>query len=234
VGLTAFNDGRAGLLSLLRRLFQWQVSWRWYAFAVGYMAAIKLTAAAVHRIAPGSWPRFGSEAWYVMIAATLFSTVVGGQAGEEIGWRGYALPRLAASVGLRTGSVVLGVIWAFWHLPLFYLPGADTYHQSFPVYALQVTALSVAFAWLYAYTKGSLLLTMLMHAAVNNTKDIVPSTGIPGATNPFWVASTPIAWITLGLLWIAAAYFLVKMPPLTAQDEAGNPRVRSGGVFRAS
>ena len=127
ISLTARADGRVGLTALLRRLFQWRVPARWYLFAVGYMAAIKLTVALVHRIATGAWPHFGQDAWYTMVAATVMSTVVGGQAGEEIGWRGYALPRLESRVGLAYGSVILGVLWASWHLPLVFMAlGADT------------------------------------------------------------------------------------------------------------
>lgn len=137
--------------------------------------------------------------------------MTGGQAGEEIGWRGYALPRLAARFGLARGSIMLGVIWAIWHLPLFFLRQADTFGQSFPVYLLQVTALSVAIAWLYWRTNGSLLLTMLLHAAINNTKDIAPSLVTTG-TNPFTLNASPVSWLTLALLWVCAAYFLVRMP----------------------
>jgi hypothetical protein len=147
----------------------------------------------------------------VIVAATVFSTVVGGQAGEEIGWRGYALPRLAARLGLGPAGVLLGLIWASWHLPLFFLPGADTFGQSFWVYLMQVSALSVAIAWLYAHTNGSLLLTMLMHSAVNQTSGIVPS-GVPGATNVWGLSASPVGWLTLALLWVGAAYFLVRMP----------------------
>ena len=143
-----------------------------------------------------------------MAGAIVISTWV--QAGEEIGWRGYALPRLSDGFGLAPASVVLGIIWATWHLPLFLIPGADTFGQSFPLHLLQVTALSVAMAWLYWRTEGSLLLVMLLHAAVNNTKDIVPS-AVPGARNPFALSTSLVAWITVALLWIAAAYFLVRM-----------------------
>ena len=147
-----------------------------YVFAVAYMAAIKLSAALIHRVVIGAWPRFGDEVWYLMAAAIAVSTGV--QAGEEVGWRGYALPRLSARVGLAPASVILGVIWASWHLPLFFFPASDTLGQSFPLYLVQVTALSVAVAWLYWRTGGSLLLVMLLHAAVNNTKDtsLRPST----------------------------------------------------------
>lgn len=62
-----------------------------------------------------------------------------------------------------------------WHLPLWFASGAETNGQSFPLYALQVTAYSVVLAWLYRRSGGSLLLTMFTHAAFNNMKDIVPS-----------------------------------------------------------
>jgi membrane protease YdiL (CAAX protease family) len=210
VGLTARGEGAAGVRALLHRLVQVRARAGWYAFAIAYMAAIKLAAALIHRLALGVWPRFGSEPFYLMVAATMGSMIVFGQAGEETGWRGYALPRLASRLGLGGASVVLGVLWALWHLPLFFIAGTDTSGQSFALYLLQVTALSVAIAWLYANTNGSLFLTMLMHSAINNTKDIVPSIAQPG-TNPFALSYSPVGWITAGLLWICAGYFLVLM-----------------------
>ncbi|MBI3836393.1 MAG: CPBP family intramembrane metalloprotease [Planctomycetia bacterium] len=177
-------------------------------FAVGYIPAIKLTVALAHRLATGAWPRFGQDAWYLMAAVIVFSTWV--QAGEEIGWRGYALPRLTDRFGLAPASIILGIIWASWHLPLFFILESDTFGQSFPLYLLQVTALSVAAAWLYWRTKGSLLLVMLMHAAVNNPIVTVPS-AVTGATNPIALSTSLVAWLTVAFLWITAAYFLVRM-----------------------
>lgn len=169
---------------------------------------MKLWVALTHRFATGEWPRFGHEEWYLMAAAIAVSTWA--QAGEEIGWRGYALPRMSDHFGLAPASVILGIIWAGWHLPLFFVPASDTFGQSFPLYMLQVTALSVAAAWLYWRTNGSLLLVMLLHASVNNTKDMVPS-AVPGATNPFALRTWMVAWMTVAVLWIAAAYFLLQM-----------------------
>jgi uncharacterized protein len=215
--LTARANGTAGVRALLGRVVQWRVGAHWYLFAVGYIPAIKLTAALAHRVATGAWPRFGNEPWYLIPAAIAFSTPF--QAGEEIGWRGYALPRLAERFGLARASILLGLIWAIWHLPQFFIPEADTYRQSFPLFVLQVTALSVAIAWLYARTNRSLLLVMLLHAAVNNAKDIVPST-VPGATNTFGLSTSPVAWLTVALLWICAAYFLARMPNWDPVDDS--------------
>lgn len=207
--LTARARGRAGVRGLLARVLQWQGGARWYLFAAGYMAALKLAAALVHRAVAGVWPRFGNEPWDLLLVATLLSTPV--QAGEEIGWRGYALPRLAARMGLGGASIVVGIFWALWHLPLFFFPEADVYGQSLPIYVLQVTAISVAMGWVFGHTQGSLLPVMLLHAAVNNTKDVVPS-AVPGAANSLTLNGSLVAWITVALLWIGAAYFLARMP----------------------
>jgi hypothetical protein len=178
-------------------------------FAIGYLPAIKLSVALVHRAVTGSWPRFGTESWYTIVAAIAISTPV--QAGEEVGWRGYALPRLARRFGFTRASILLGLVWSCWHLPIFFLPGADKYGQSFPVWTLQVVALSVAITWLYAHTNGSLLLTMLMHSAVNQTVGIVPSANLhPG--NPFTLSVSLAMWLTAAFLWITALYFGVRMP----------------------
>ena len=72
-----------------------------------------------------------------------------------------------------------------------------------------MTALSVAIAWLYWRTQGSLLLTMLMHAAINNTNLVPAGAKVPG--NPLGMSHSLAAWLTLALLWIPAAYFLVRM-----------------------
>lgn len=208
LGVTAWENGTAGTQALLRRLLEWRAGLRWYAFAIGYMAAIKLAVALVYRAVTGSWPIFGSEAWYIIIVAIVISTPL--QAGEEIGWRGYALPGLAARFGFARASVVLGLIWAGWHLPLFFVPGLDKYGQSFPVWALGVIALSVAITWLYVHTNESLLLVMLMHSAVDQTLGVVPSAAARAA-NPLALNASPVAWLTTAFLWIPAVYFLVRM-----------------------
>lgn len=218
LALTARNEGAKGVVALLGRMFQWRVGAQWYLFAVSYMAAIKVGVALLHHMTTGSWPHFGHERPVVILVAILLSTPV--QSGEEIGWRGFALPRLAQRIGFARASLLLGLIWACWHLPQFFLREADTYGQSFPIWSLEVTAMSVAIAWLYAHTNGSLLLVMLMHAAINNTKDIVPS-GMTNAHSALSLHASLDMYLTAALLWLAAAYFLVRMPGVPLQSIAG-------------
>lgn len=132
------------------------------------------------------------------------------QAGEELGWRGYALPRLAQRVGLATASLILGVIWAAWHLPLFVLPDSGSTGQSFLVYLLHVMALSVVASYLYWKTGGSLLIVMLLHAAVNNTTGIVPA-AVGGEIAPVAFGGSLVAWATVALSWVVAVLLLVQM-----------------------
>lgn len=208
LALTAHAEGRPGVARLLARIGHWRVGARWYAVAIGYFVVIKLAAALVHRVAVGEWPPFGSTPVPIILLGIAASTWV--QAGEEVGWRGYALPRLAQHIGLGSASLVLGVVWAAWHLPLFVLPDSGSTGQSFPAYLLQVTAMSVAIAFVYWRTDGSLLVAMLMHASVNNTTGIVPAaTG--GPIVPIALGGSLVAWATVAASWAVAAPLLIRM-----------------------
>ncbi len=87
--------------------------------------------------------------------------------GEEPGWRGFALPRLQRLYGPLTGSLILGPIWAFWHLPIFWIPT-----WNFPPTILNIVmfvsaavAFTIILTWLFNNTKGSLLIAILAHTS---------------------------------------------------------------------
>jgi membrane protease YdiL (CAAX protease family) len=208
LAMSARREG--GIAAIIDRLGRWHVGLRWYLFALGYMAAVRFAAALVCRLSTGAWPVIDSWAPAAVVVSIVLSTPF--QAGEEIGWRGYALPRLAERMGWAGGSVVLGVLWACWHLPLFVLrvPGNNEYGQSFTVWGLGVTALSVAMAWLYLRTAQSLPVVMLMHAAVNNFPHFVPPAA-EDARNVFSLHAPLAAWLTTVFLWVGAAWFLWRM-----------------------
>lgn len=206
--VTARAEGAAGVRALLRGVIEWRVAAPWYVLAASFTVIAKLTVAIIYRVAMGVWPRFGAGPWYIIPLAIAFSTPF--QAGEEIGWRGYALPRLAARFGLARASLLLGAVWGCWHLPQFFIRDADTYRQSFWVFVIGVTSLSVILAWLWERTGRGLLLPMLLHAAWNNSKDVVPS-GVAGGTATFGFHASLVSWLTLAVLWVCAACFLLDM-----------------------
>ncbi|MBX3134515.1 MAG: CPBP family intramembrane metalloprotease [Gemmatimonadaceae bacterium] len=208
LAFTARAEGRVGVAQLLARIGHWRVSARWYVFAIVYFAVIKLSAAVVHRLLTGEWPLFGTTPAVILLLGIAFSTLA--QAGEEVGWRGYALPRLSAYLGLGGASLALGVVWAAWHIPLFVLPDSGSTGQSFLVYLLHVMALSVAVAYLYWKTDGSLLLVMLLHSAVNNTTGIVP-TAVGGTIAPVAFGGSLVAWATVAISWVVAVPLLFQM-----------------------
>lgn len=208
IALTVGASGRSGVARLLAGITRWRVAGRYYAFAALLAAASRLAAAALLGLATGEWSPLGPTPLPLLIAAAVLSAPV--QAGEEVGWRGYLLPRLASAVGLGPASVVVGLIWAAWHLPLFFIAGSGSDGQSFPVYALWVVPWAVALAWLYWRTGGSLLLAMLLHAAINNTSGVVPAAPtIPGPVLG-WHA-TPVAWTSIAITWLVTAVLLVDM-----------------------
>ena len=220
IALVARDSGSAGVQALLRRLLEWRVGAQWYVFAIGFMLALKLAAAVTHRALTGEWPTFGMTPWFEIAIAVVLGTPL--QAGEEIGWRGYALPRLAEKSGFARASLLLGVLWGAWHLPLFLIQGLGNSGQSFPMFVLGSTAISVAMAWLYANTRGSLLLAMLMHSAVNQTVGVVPTRLAAPADSPLTAIDTSAITLIFGaLLVVSAICFLVRMSSRAGAASAG-------------
>lgn len=215
--MTARLQGREATRALLGQVVRLPQQARWYVFALGFFAAVKLAVTITQRFVTGSWPSFESLPILLLVPAIAISTPV--QAGEEVGWRGYALPRLANPLGLPLASIVLGIIWACWHLPFFFIPGSDNAGRSFPVFLLAVTSISVAMAWLYWRTGASLFIVMLMHAAIDNEALLFPSSG--SSSNPFSLNTTLTAWLTAAFLSICAIYFLVQMAHRGSTNRAG-------------
>jgi membrane protease YdiL (CAAX protease family) len=213
--LAVRSEGKAGVIALLSRLFDGQVAVSWYLFAIGFGAAIRLTSAVVFRVITGSWPALGMESIFIIAAAIIIGLPFA--AGEEVGWRGYALPRMASASGFARAGLVLGLIHASWHLPLFYFPGHVLFGQSFLSYLLLVTALSVVFTWLYLNTGGSLLLATLFHSAWNQTTGLV-RTQLSEPGNPL-ALDTQLISILVGALTLAfAAYCLVRISTGAARE----------------
>lgn len=228
VALAGRSDGTGAIAAIFTSILRARVGIRWYVFAILYMPVIKALVALTHVLLTGKLPRFGHEGPLIIAVAIVLSTPV--QAGEEIGWRGFALPRLAEQIGLRWAGVVVGLVWGVWHLPFFFLPGADKYHQSMMLYVSGVVAASVALTWLYAKTRGSLLLVMLMHSAFNQMIGIVPDGLRPGEAPFAFGASLPLL-LTVGWMWMVAAVLLWRMPEFTAALRVGERHAQAAATL---
>lgn len=172
--MSALTEGTAGIRALLSRWFKWRVEVRYYAFAVLAPTALFGLAVLINRVATGVWPDLSllGEADYLpylgpLGALMLWFLTYG--LGEETGWRGYALPHLQRKYSAASATLILAVLWAFWHVPAFFY--RDTYIQmgplGFPMFLVSITFAAMVFTWLYNSTGGSLLLAILFHAFFN-------------------------------------------------------------------
>lgn len=183
---------------------RWPVGWRWVALAFLFPVFFMGLAAAANVALGGTLPP-SPAAGHVGMAAANFVLIffVGGPLGEEIGWRGYALPALRERLGWRLASLLLGAVWAIWHLPLFYSEGTVQSHLPMGLYALSAVASSVLFAWLFIRSQGSVVPVLVLHTAVNAWSLIITVMVQPDGSNlrPFQ--------IVVGILVVTAILLLI-------------------------
>ena len=168
VVLTARENGRPGVRSLLARVVRWRVAPVWYGVAALGPLALTLAAMALHVVLGGRTPSaaalVGSLPAVVLVTVYMLVFVA---LGEEVGWRGYALPALQARYNALLASVILGIIWALWHLPQFFNPATLYSDLPFALFAAYLIPFTVLITWVFNSTGGSVLLAMLAHAVTN-------------------------------------------------------------------
>jgi len=163
-------DGKAGLRDLLIRVFRWRIKLRWYAISTIGIAALGITAQFVRAYADHmpSPPVFDFAAWPALTVYGLSMLVLDpGPIGEDPGWRGYALPRMLQRFNPAVASILLGCIWAVWHLPAFLFSGMPQAGLSVPWFELEIVSLTVLMSWVAVNTRGAVLPAILMHWASN-------------------------------------------------------------------
>lgn len=219
--MTGLIEGRAGLRVLLYRLLAWRLDPRWYALAL--LTAPVATLVVLYVLSP-----FSDE--YVPAVTTVddrtvrltFGIAVALGAGifEEIGWTGFAAPRLRLRYGVLGGGLVLGFLWSAWHL-LVGVWSSRTYTADVPVPVFLIAGLfstlfvyRVAMVWLYERT-GSALLAVLMHASLTACTLILnpPTTGVRLLTFDLTMAAT--LWIVVGAIAVANGGHLSGRRPTT-------------------
>jgi membrane protease YdiL (CAAX protease family) len=180
-------EGGAGVRSLLSRMFRWRVPLRWYGAAL-VPAAAGLIGMAVVAMSGSGWP--SSDELSTMpglpaagfLGVLLMVFVINGY-GEEVGWRGFAWGRFRERHNTAASAGLLGVIWAGWHLPVFWIDTgmSDLDWFIIPGWVVGLMAGSVVLGWLYERAEGSLLIVALFHTWLNMSSATAATEGLPAA-----------------------------------------------------
>jgi uncharacterized protein len=167
----------AGGWPAVRRLYapllHWRVHCQWYFIAVA-LRGLLLTAALL-LLRPAGWD--GPVTFFPPVERVIAAVVI--SLGEEIGWRGYALPRLQQRYGAIGASGILGALWTLWHIPMFVGLGVPL--SLLPLMLVYFVGGSLVMTWIYNRTGGSLLLMVLAHvgAHLNNSHAALPEHVLP-------------------------------------------------------
>jgi uncharacterized protein len=171
--MTATTEGRAGARQLLGRYVLWRVGLRWYLFALVGVPLIMLLGTMVFSMDLPNLGALGGPSYLLSYLATFaLVTVLGGPLLEEGGWRGFALPRMERLHGPLLASVVLGILWALWHLPEFLIPSWAASSGgggvlSITLFTLSAITFTIVITWVFNNTRASLLLAILVHASID-------------------------------------------------------------------
>lgn len=220
---SARESGRDGVKTLLRRLLVWRVGFSWHFFAWLAPMAFLLVGMLIYVMRGGELgaPDLGRLA---LVPVAVFFAVIFGPLGEELGWRGYALPRLQERYSALQSSLILGLVWTLWHTPMFWGPGG-TVVSGGPVtlwaigkYALYLLGFSVLYTWLFNNTRGSVLLAVIFHTSANA---VLPLLAFPDRAED---ASRLIDEWSVVAIWIVVFLVLwVRGPQTLTQGELPGP-----------
>jgi membrane protease YdiL (CAAX protease family) len=193
------SGGPRQLGDLLSQLGRWSRSPWWYLIALVGPALIAVAAAALS-IALGARP-LPFQAGWPAVAGTFLTTLVIVGLFEEVGWRGYALPRLQRHTSALRAALLLGAVWGVWHLPeLLSDPGGQRPPIPFLIFVL---AQSVILTWQYNSSLGSLPIVILSHAATNTSAQVLLPLYPP--------ADYPLIWWIFTGLWVVAAVLVTTL-----------------------
>ena len=177
--------GREGLRELFSKVTLWRIGLKWYVVALFVPIAATFLALGLHLLLGNAWSGFAPANQLLPI---FLAAVFTGAMGEELGWRGTALPRLQARWNALISSLVLGVLWGLYHLPSFLLSGLPLNNLPQIPFIVAAVALTVLISWTFNRTGGSLIPVFLYHFAFNLIGNVTGVFGVPA-----------LAWLLAGV-----------------------------------
>ncbi len=208
--LTGLAEGKAGIRVFLGRLLKWRVGFKWYLVVLFGTAVIAYAAVGINLLFGGDLPEISlpvgtpRDAWLIVLPIVFFVNIFfGGPLAEDIGWRGYILPKLKERTNALNASLIIGVAWVLWHVPFFIFPEGYTAVGSIPFiwFALMTIAWSVLFAWVYVNTE-SILMPILFHASINTTLGSLSVLGQSSGDVLPVILNTIITWLAVTIVII--------------------------------
>lgn len=177
--ITAFLAGKQGIGKLFRPLKIWRVNIGWYLFALLFQPVIFLISKWIDFSLLNKSYEITSplstvdiEAPFIFIAISVIISAIPGAFMEELGWRGFALPRLQSKNDALAASILLGLIWGAWHIPsIMYLEGTDILNILWAV--VNTVSITILFTWIFNNTQGSLLLVTLFHMSIQYSENFL-------------------------------------------------------------
>lgn len=205
------TSAQAPLREFHQRLLRWRVAGWWYVIAMGLPVGLAvLSVVSATQFSSGLAGTLSVRPWYLFLP--LFAMMIVGGGLEELGWRGVAQPELTRAIGPAKAALSVGLIWAVWHVPLFFLPGVSQYGGNFPVFAVGVIANALMLGWLYSRT-DSILLCIVFHASSNAITAL--GFAIPRESG-WWVLLGPCLNVLVGAVLLFA--LPVRPSPRAAAD----------------
>ncbi len=162
---------------------KWKVPLRWYIASLGIPLLVLLILSGIYHAwgipseTVGLVDVADAVPWYMFPPVLLFMIIIGGGM-EEPGWRGYAQSRMLALYTPFVASLILGVIWTYWHAPLFFVPGSSQQGIQLGWYTAGVTGLAIILTWIFIRSEGSAWLAIIFHGSANAINVWVPSFNI--------------------------------------------------------
>ena len=207
VTITGVLAGREGIRQLLGKFFAYRIAVKWYFVAL-FPFPLAFIAVGLYRLAGGVAP--GNMGLSVGFWAGLITlNLLQGATGEEAGWRGFALPRLQENHGPVKASLILGLVWNFWHLPLWLLSGYSGLDLLIYVLAFSVSIISLTFliTWISSKTPNSLIPIVITHFSFNASLNLVDARGLSfGPTLSLLAVTAGIYLVTAILVWSASGW----------------------------
>jgi len=195
--LTRIVDGKSGVHDLFLRMRRVRVPVRWYSALLIPACLIMVVLACMRAFVSAD---FAPNTFVIGIGFGIPAGFL-----EEIGWSGYAYPRMCGKLTPLSASILLGLLWGLWHLPVIDFLGTATPHGKYlPAYFLAftvaMTAMRVLISWMYTNTK-SILLTQLMHATSTGSLVFFSPSHVNAAQEATWYAAYAVAlWIVVGVV----------------------------------